>query len=100
MKFNCNDDEDSEHAELLLLLAKVAHLAGDEDRRLKNKNKREGTRLNAPTVPRQRRSVTHVCSRVPSSPLVNAILLGGRVLSLYATVTLSLPHHTPSALGT
>ena len=45
MKFNCNDDEDSKHAELLLLLAKVAHLAGDEDRRLKNKNKRVGTRL-------------------------------------------------------
>ena len=60
MKFNCNDDEDSEHAELLLLLAKVAHLAGDEDRRLKNKNKRVGTRLDAPTVPRQRRSVTQV----------------------------------------
>ena len=43
--------EDSEHAELLLLLTKVAHLAGDKDRRLKNENMREGTRLDAPTVP-------------------------------------------------
>ena len=57
MKFNCNGDEDSEHAELLLLLVKVAHLAGDEDCCLKNKNKGEGTWLNAPTVPRQRRFV-------------------------------------------
>ena len=61
MKFNYNDDEGSKHAELLLLLVvplvKVAHLTGDEDRRLKNKNKREGTWLDAPTVPRQRRSV-------------------------------------------
>ena len=57
MKFNCNGDEDSEYTELLLLLAKVAHLTGDEGRSLKNKFKREGTRLGAPIVPRQRRSV-------------------------------------------
>ena len=48
MKSNYNDDEDSEHAELVMLLAKVAQLAGDDDRLLKNKNKREGTRLDAP----------------------------------------------------
>jgi hypothetical protein len=41
MNSNYNDDEDSEHAELLMLLAKVAHLAGDADQRLRIKNKRE-----------------------------------------------------------
>ena len=51
MKFNHNDHEDSKQAELLMLLAKVAHLAGYKDQYLKNKNKREGTRLNALTAP-------------------------------------------------
>ena len=57
MKSNYNGNGDSEHTELLMLLAEVAHLAGNKVRRLKKKNKRAGTRLDAPTVPRQRRSV-------------------------------------------
>ena len=61
MKFNYNDNEDSEHSELLLLLANDVHLASDEDWRLKNKNKKEGARPDAPTLPRQRRSTMQVC---------------------------------------
>ena len=38
MQSNYNDDEDLEHAALLMLLAKVAHLAGDKELCLKNKN--------------------------------------------------------------
>ena len=51
MKFNYNGNEDFKHIELLLLLAKVVHLSDNKDQRLKNKNKREDTRLDAPTVP-------------------------------------------------
>jgi hypothetical protein len=51
MKSNYDDDEDSEHAELLMLLAKVSQLAGDEDQRLKNKNKRKGMVLGSTLLP-------------------------------------------------
>ena len=46
MKYNYKDNKDYKHIELCMLLANVAHLAGIKDRRIKNKNMREGTRLN------------------------------------------------------
>ena len=60
MKSNYNGDEDSKHAERLMFLAEVAYCADGEDQCFKNNNKREGTRLNVPTVPQQRKSVTQV----------------------------------------
>ena len=66
MKSNYNNNEDSEHAKFLMLLAKIAQLAGDKDWRLKNKTEREGIQRNASTVPCRRKLVTQVYGEMGS----------------------------------